>query len=283
MLEKTNHSLVISQLKSGDVPALAEDVQYHQDEPFGGLPTLAYAKLFEKAKENRITVLLDGNGMDEQWAGYDYYQRTLNGHQPSLIQGTSGSPVRPDCLTSEFRSLAESLEFPNVFHDKLRNLQYRDTIFTKIPRSMRFNDRISMRSSTELREPFLDHRLFELALRQPVERKINNGTGKVTLRQIAKGFVADGLSESPKRPMQTPQREWLRGELRNWAHEQIESALDHAGGTWLNRDEVRASWTDFAGGGGDNSFFIWQWISISLMAKSLGMKSINYAKQGVCT
>lgn len=283
MLARTNHPLVVSKLKPGDVPALAENVQHHQDEPYGGLPTLAYAKLFERAKEHGATVVLDGNGMDEQWAGYDYYSPTLNGRQPSLIQGTSTIPVRPGCLMSEFRALAEPLSFPSVFEDKLRNLQYRDTRYTKIPRAMRFNDRISMRSSIELREPFLDHRLFELALRQPVERKINNGRRKVMLRQIVEGFVGNGLSESSKRPMQTPQREWLRSELRTWANEQLEFALNHAGGIWLDRDAVRATWTDFCRGSGDNSFFIWQWISISLMAKSLEMKGTNFAKRGACS
>jgi asparagine synthase (glutamine-hydrolysing) len=149
MLATTNHKLVVSELRPSEVPALAEDVQLHQDEPFGGLPTLAYAKLFEKAKEQGVTVLLDGNGMDEQWAGYDYYQPVQNGHEPSLVQGTTTSPVRPDCLEPEFRSLAEPLKQPQMFSDKLRNLQYRDAVLTKIPRAMRFNDRVSMRSSTE--------------------------------------------------------------------------------------------------------------------------------------
>src|SRR5262249_21409311 len=87
MLAKTNHKLVVCRLMAKDVPSLAEEFQYHQDEPFGGLPTLAYSNVFKAAKENGVTVLLDGNGMDEQWAGYDYYRASLNGHTPSLIQG----------------------------------------------------------------------------------------------------------------------------------------------------------------------------------------------------
>lgn len=265
MLAKTNHPLIISKLTPEDVPALAEDVQYHQDEPFGGLPTLAYAKLFEKAREQGVTVLLDGNGMDEQWAGYDYYQPSLNGsHQPSLIQGTKEKPVRPDCLTPEFRALAEPLEFPAVFSDKIRNLQYRDTRFTKIPRAMRFNDRISMRSSTELREPFLDHRLFELAMRQPAERKITGGTRKKMLRDISQRFLPRAVSAAPKRPVQTPQREWLRNSLREWAGDRINSALAGPQGAFLDKTLVRDSLSNYFCGESDNSFYIWQWISMGL-------------------
>ncbi len=266
MIANTGHPLIVSELKAADVPELAKSVQFHQDEPFAGLPTLAYAKLFESARENGSIVLLDGNGMDEQWAGYDYYLRSSNGGQASLVQGTKESPVRPECLTREFRALAEPVEFPKSFPDTLRNVQYRDAVYTKIPRAMRFNDRISMRSSVELREPFLDHRLFELAFRQPAERKIDTFQGKVMLRKIAKGLIAEGLSEAPKRPMQTPQREWLREELRDWVYETVGYALNNVGGSWLDSDAVASTLDEFNKGRGDNSFFIWQWISIGLMS-----------------
>jgi asparagine synthase (glutamine-hydrolysing) len=205
--------------------------------------------------------------MDEQWAGYDYYQSATNGREAGIIQGTKERPVRPDCLDPIFRDLAEPLESPAVFTDTIRNLQYRDAKFTKIPRAMRFNDRISMRSSRELREPFLDHRLFELAMRQPVERKIFNGCRKKMLRDIAKGLLPNHLSEAPKRAMQTPQREWLRGPLREWADAQIEAALNGAFGTFFNTSAVKEEWSKFCRAESDNSFYIWQWISAGMAGR----------------
>ncbi len=264
MLEKTRHPLIISQLTPQEIPELAESVQYYQDEPFSGIPTLAYARLFADARANGVIVLLDGNGMDEQWCGYDYYQHALNGKSPGIVQGTNEKPVKPECLTTEFRELAKQSEFPDVFTDKVRNLQYRDTRFTKIPRAMRFNDRISMRSSTELREPFLDHRLFELAFRQPLKRKVSNGIGKKMLRQISRKMLPENLSEAPKRPLQTPQREWLRGELKDWADAQINNALSGRSAAWLNKKSVLDNWQRYCSGESDNSFYVWQWISLSL-------------------
>jgi asparagine synthase (glutamine-hydrolysing) len=220
MLNRTHHPLFACKLEAKDVPDLAESVAYHEDEPFGGIPTIAYARLFEVARNNGVKVLLDGNGMDEQWCGYDYYQRVIEDDPAGLVQGTSTSPVRPDCLVPAFRDLAGP-SVPNgdsgPFADRVRNLQYRDTFHTKIPRALRFNDRVSMRSSTELREPFLDHRLFEIAFRQPTDRKISNGTRKKLLRETVSSIVPASISSVPKRPLQTPQREWLRGELRGWA------------------------------------------------------------------
>jgi asparagine synthase (glutamine-hydrolysing) len=169
-----------------------------------------------------------------------------------------------------FRDLARPLVAGRPFPDGLRNRQYQDSRYTKIPRALRFNDRVSMRSSTELREPFLDHRLFELALRQPADRKIIPGERKWMLRKIAKRLVPESLANTPKRPLQTPQREWLAGPLRSWSQDCIEAALDGFGDVWLNPQEVRAAWTDYLRGSSDNSYYIWQWISLGLMVHSRG-------------
>ncbi len=260
MLARTKHPLDVSELSSQEVPALAESVHKAQDEPFGGLPTLAYAKLFDRARQSGTFVVLDGQGMDEQWAGYDYYGK--NGNR--TVQGTSDSPVRPECLVKEFRDLAERSDFPKPFPDLLRNQQYRDIRYTKIPRALRFNDRISMRVSTELREPFLDHRLVELSLRQIPERKIGDTNRKWLLRQLAGKIVPDDVVLAPKRPLQTPQREWLRGPLRNWTAEKIEQALEARGGEWLDPDTVRRAFAGFCRGESDNSFFVWQWVNLGI-------------------
>ena len=267
MLAQTRYPSVVCRLEPGDVPGLAESVSAHQDEPFGGLPTLAYARLFEQARLEGVIVLLDGQGMDEQWAGYDYYRSAGPSDGVALVQGMNDKPTKPECLAPDF--CAEALPFcpPAPFPDALRNLQYRDARYTKIPRALRFNDRISMRSSIELREPFLDHRLFMLALRQPPERKILNGTEKWLLRKITEKILPTKVVEAPKRALQTPQREWLRGPLRGWAAERIEEALAAFGGVWLQSDTVRTAWKQYWHGESDNSFYIWQWISLGLMTR----------------
>jgi asparagine synthase (glutamine-hydrolysing) len=269
MLAKTHHPLFACKLEPQDVPELAASVSYHQDEPFGGLPTIAYARLFEIARQNGVKVLLDGNGMDEQWCGYDYYHRQLDGQSAGFVQGTNGRPTRPQSLTSDFRSRAHDLDGScGPFADQIRNLQYRDTFVTKIPRALRFNDRVSMRSSTELREPFLDHRLFELAFKQPIERKISNGIQKKLLRETVEAIIPKSISRTPKRALQTPQREWLRGELRDWATDSINQLLNDLGGIWFEKQTVLSEWQAFCDGKSDNSFYVWQWINLNLIRKT---------------
>ena len=121
-----------------------------------------------------------------------------------------------------------------------------------------------MRSSTELREPFLDHRLFELALRQPPQRKITDATHKKLLREMTRSLLPEGVVEAPKRPVQTPQREWLRGTLKEWVDDCLQTAFTAYGNAWLDRQAVQSSWQDYCAGASDNSFYVWQWINLAL-------------------
>ena len=190
MLEGTRHPSIVYQLDPAEVP--------DSPHPFSGIRANHSAAcrrwltrgLFDRARAHGVTVVMDGQGMDEQWAGYDYYSQ---GHEETRLlrtllrfKGRSNAPRARNAFRRIF-ALWRSLSLaPHPFPDALRNRQYPDTRYTKMPKALRFNDRISMRASVELREPFLDHRLFELALRQPVERKIENGTRKKMLRNIAR-------------------------------------------------------------------------------------------------
>lgn len=260
-------------LQAEEVPELAAQALANQVEPFGGLPTLAMAKVFAAARADGVKVLLDGNGMDEAWAGYDYYRRAAEldsgpdaGRGP--VQGSRSPAVLPEVLSPDFAALAREPAWRRPFADPLANAQLRDLESAKIPRALRFSDRVSMASGCELREPFLDHRLVELGLRQPPARKIGGDagrgdSGKWLVRQVARRILPAGISEAPKRPVQTPQREWLRGPLAGWAEAAIEAGLE-ARPDFFDRNAVRRAFRAFQAGQGDNSFPIWQWLSAGM-------------------
>jgi asparagine synthase (glutamine-hydrolysing) len=50
-----------------------EKLMYHQDEPFASASIYAQWCVMKLAKENNVTVLIDGQGADEMLAGYQYY------------------------------------------------------------------------------------------------------------------------------------------------------------------------------------------------------------------
>lgn len=56
--------------KAEDVFQRASDITWHQDEPFGSTSIFAQWCVFEEARRAGIKVMLDGQGADEQLAGY---------------------------------------------------------------------------------------------------------------------------------------------------------------------------------------------------------------------
>lgn len=90
-------------------------------------------------------------------------------------------------------------------------------------------DRASMASSLEVRVPFLDHRLVELAWRIPAGRLIRRTSGKWLLRRILDRHLPPELTDRPKSGFTVPIGQWMRGPLRDWAEdllspESLESA-----------------------------------------------------------
>jgi asparagine synthase (glutamine-hydrolysing) len=259
LIAETNKPLNKVQLGAAEVPDLSESVSYFQDEPYGGIPTLAYSKIFAAAREKGVIVLLDGQGMDEAWAGYDYYHQISD----SVVQGVQSSPLRPEVLDADFAARAYNIQYPQPFDEALLNKQYRDLFYTKIPRALRFNDRISMMHSTELREPFLDHLLVEYAFALPVEMKVQNQQSKWALRKLAGQYLSGGLHLAPKRPLQTPQREWLTEDLKGWVKAKIEGLQEQA---WFKAGSLMQEWNTFLQTDRDNTFFVWQWCSLEAFA-----------------
>ena len=261
MIKLTNNPLQKVLLTSEEASALSLMMAQLQDEPYGGIPTIAYGKIFESARKDGVLVLLDGQGMDEQWAGYDYYVKKSG----SVIQGVNKSPFRKEVLSEKMKALAEKPNYPKPFNDEVLNLQYRDLFYTKIPRALRFNDRVSMGVGTELREPFLDYRLVEFAFAQPLEYKIKDGQQKYLLRTLVSKHLSDTISYAPKRPLQTPQREWLGNEMKSFVASQIELIESTPYGGWFDIERVKQEWELYLSGDNDSSFHIWQWLSCVML------------------
>ncbi len=80
-------------------------------------------------------------------------------------------------------------------------------------------DRISMAHSLEVRVPFLDKEVFEVAATLPVELKLppRSTATKYALRRALDGVVPPPIVNRRKLGFPTPTRVWLRGEMYEWA------------------------------------------------------------------
>ena len=124
-----------------------------------------------------------------------------------------------------------------------------------------------MAYGVELREPFLDHKLVEFAFAMPEEYKINNKVGKYMLREILKPLVSRDLAYSPKRPLQTPQREWLGNDLKEFVTEELLKLKFCNYSSWFNHKEIAKEWKIYQNGSNNSSFHIWQWINAAQLLK----------------
>ncbi|HSW31555.1 MAG TPA: asparagine synthase (glutamine-hydrolyzing) [Longimicrobiales bacterium] len=74
---------------------------------------------------------------------------------------------------------------------------------------LRATDSMSMAHSLEVRTPFLDYRLVELAARMPASLKLRGGMTKHVLRRLAERHLPEGAAHQPKRGFSIPLRHWI--------------------------------------------------------------------------
>ena len=95
----------------------------------------------------------------------------------------------------------------------LNRLLYLD-LKTYLPaQGLAYTDKMSMAASVEVRVPWLDDELVELAGRIPPELKLHRLTGKYVQRQSMRGVLPDAIIDRPKAGFGAPIRSWLMGDL----------------------------------------------------------------------
>jgi asparagine synthase (glutamine-hydrolysing) len=108
-------------------------------------------------------------------------------------------------------------------------------------------DRASMAASLEVRNPFLDARVAELACALPLSLKIRDGVGKWIVRKVMDRYIPRQLTARPKMGFAIPLTSWLRGPLRDWAEGLLGADELYAGG-WVDRQAAAAMWAEFLAG-----------------------------------
>ncbi|MDP3229883.1 MAG: asparagine synthase (glutamine-hydrolyzing) [Acidovorax sp.] len=262
-----------------------------QAEPFGGTFVCGYNALYELARGKDVTVLLDGNGVDEVFLGYKRYHQiyvasatsppererlaadfeTFWGERPKLVRpgasidGTDG--LRPQAMTAQLRACVPHVEAMKVeFSSPVRQAAADDLLRAKIPRGLRFNDRVSMAHSRELRVPFLDHRLVEFGFGIPEKFLFGAQGSKLLFRKLLARRAPDTVAYSAKRSVQSPQREWLASGWRELVAQTLASDSFRSRG-WVDPKRARGEYEAYLRGSQENSFYIWQWLNLELWAR----------------
>ena len=102
------------------------------------------------------------------------------------------------------------------------------------PMLLRDSDVMSMASGLELRLPYFDHRMVEIALRMP---QCYQRPGKSLLREACRDLFPDGYCDRPKQGFTLPMRSWMLGPLRTLCQDRLEAlqATDSLDPGWINQ------------------------------------------------
>jgi asparagine synthase (glutamine-hydrolysing) len=117
-------------------------------------------------------------------------------------------------------------------------------------------DRMSMQHGLEVRCPFLDRRVVELAFRIPTERKMPRLAPKHLLRALARTRLPHELRQLPKRGFTAPVGRWLAGPYAGAFEADVLGPGAHVPGL-LDERRVRALFEAHRAGRADNAYALW--------------------------
>jgi asparagine synthase (glutamine-hydrolysing) len=217
---------------------------WHQEEPFASTSIYAQWAVMRLARDHGVTVLLDGQGADEQLLGYRkfyafYVINLLRAGRPlTSLSETIKHYGSVDVLKTlqlrrglrywrgrHFGSVAVATE---LLHDafavstngELLNMSHSGSLGQRIkadltrfslPVLLRYEDKNSMAFSREARVPFLDHRLVEHVAQLPINLKLRDGWTIYCLRRGAQNQVPpEILRRKDKLGFATPEDNWFR-------------------------------------------------------------------------
>jgi asparagine synthase (glutamine-hydrolysing) len=209
---------------------IIKDVVYHQEEPFGSSSIVAQWKVMELAKQNNVTVMLDGQGADEILAGYmpDYniyltqlffedrkkYKQEYLEHQKkfNLIYPIRKYPNQ-ETLRMKAGRLKKTILRENQDFQSLKEVQKRKLTAVGLKELLRYADRNSMAHQREVRLPFLSHKLIEFVYSLPASFLLKNGWTKYLHRIAFEDVLPNKICwRIDKLGYEPPQKSWLKNE-----------------------------------------------------------------------
>ncbi|HEV2779854.1 MAG TPA: asparagine synthase (glutamine-hydrolyzing) [Actinophytocola sp.] len=152
--------------------------------------------------------------------------------------------------------------------DALRRMLYADAHTWLADNLLERGDRMSMAASLELRPPFLDHRLVELAFRLPSSVKVRHGVTKWVVKEVARRHLPDDVVDRAKSGFKVPLDAWFRGGLRDMARDLLTGPSSFVAAR-LDPAAVRRLLTEHESGDRNEQPRIWTLLSLEVWHREL--------------
>jgi asparagine synthase (glutamine-hydrolysing) len=176
--------------------------------------------LLSREVAKHVKVVQSGQGADEIFGGYHWYQRLQHSNdvaeEYARVYFDRTHDEMREALDPQYLNGDYSSEYVQKFFDQCgacdpvdKVLQI-DSEIMLIDDPVKRVDNMTMAWGLEGRVPFLDHELVELAAQLPSNLKLRNG-GKYILKDAARGLVPDDVIDRPKGYFPVPALKFLRG------------------------------------------------------------------------
>ena len=235
----------------------------NQEEPFAGLPIITYEHCIKK--RGNYKVILDGSGIDEAHCGYDKYFNNNKNYLKKAQDNTIIKSIISDDLKKNSNN--NEYELKRFLKNDQKNQMYTDLFYIKLPRALRFRDKLSMAHSCELRPTFLDIDLITFLFNLKNEDQKHGKYGKYFLRKTYEDILGKNIVFRNKQQVQTPQREWFSHEMKKWLMDFLENA-EIWDTNWIDKKKFYFLFKRFLDGKEKNSFFIWKVINLEFWKKT---------------
>jgi asparagine synthase (glutamine-hydrolysing) len=238
-----NLDLHITQPSADNFLSVLDKTIVTQEEPFGSPSIIMQYFVMQKARETGTIVMLDGQGGDETFLGYERYFPALVKSQPfikrflsllEIAQNTKlnfaevlfyyfyftrsnirirrtkrrASIFKADFVAHTDFSLVK--KFSDSYNDIIA-LQKMEIETTQLAHLLKYEDRNSMAHGIEARLPFLDYRCVETALAINNKFKIKDGWTKYIVRNMMNdNLPASIVWRTNKIGFEAPTSSWLR-------------------------------------------------------------------------
>ncbi len=169
-------------------------------------------------------------------------------------------------ITKEYNWLRN--EHKNIFNQLYKNDLINQVCHTDIHMFMQglnlsYTDRASMAASVEVRVPFIDKEVIELAMKISGKLKYKHKQSKYILKKAAEDYLPKDIIYRPKASFGAPIRSWMSGELRPLVDELLnETAVDQRG--IFNYQCIRKLIDNDRKGVEDNAYRLYMLITMEL-------------------
>lgn len=268
------------------------------NEPMPDTSPYVQFKVMEVASKH-VKVTLDGQGADEQLAGYHYFFGSyyiellrkfklgslmyeifwyLKKHKkilalkyfiyyliPSRLQVNVNNHFSPSIQKSFIEKYKNSNVNKLLYNPKSLKQSLIQHFEYKLEHLLRYEDLNSMHFSIESRVPFLDHRLVEATIKTPSNMKIFEGETKHILRHGLKDILPEKIfNRKDKKGFSNPRADWFRSDnFKTYILELLNSKKFKERG-YFDEKLAITQYEKHLRREGDMSREIWKWINLEL-------------------